>query len=127
MTSESSKSLTQLGEGVVKVGSDSRAGRNRSELDGSEIDGSEVGDNEVGKKVQKLSQSKNLSKSKKTIQSDFLILGAKLVFAELRQAFVKALILYYFDPELHIRIDTDASEYVISGVFSQLTLDNLGR
>ena len=115
------ESLTQPGKGNFGVGVDSRAGRDRSELDGSEVDGDEVRDNEVGKKVQ------NLSKSKKTVQSDFLTLGAKLAFAKLRQAFVKAPMLHHFDPERHIRIETDVSGYTIGGILSQLTLDNSGR
>ena len=75
-------------------------------------------------KVQKLSKSKSLFKSKKTVGSDFLTLGAKLSFIELKQGFVKALILHHFDPKRHIRIETDKSGYAIGGVFSQLTLDN---
>ena len=98
-----------------------------SELNGSEIDGGEVGDDEVGKKVQKLSKSKNLSKSKKMVRSDFLTPKAKLAFTELRQTFVKVPILHHFDPERHIWIKTDVSGYTIGGVFSQLTLDNLSQ
>ena len=68
-------------------------------------------------------KSKNLSKS----NLDFFILGAKLAFIELRQAFLKAPILHHFDPEYYIRIETDALGYVIGGVLSQLTSDNLGK
>ena len=39
--------------------------------------------------------------------------------------FTKALILQYFDPECHIRIETDASGYTIGGILSQLTSDHL--
>ena len=98
------------------------------------IDDNEIEDNEVGKKDQKISKSKNLtkfkksSKSKKMVRSlDFLTPKARLVFTKLRQAFVKAPILYYFDLERHIQIETDASGYVIDEVFSQLTLNNLGQ
>ena len=126
-TSESPESLTRHGKGGVGIGIDSRARLDRRELDGIEVDDDEVRDNEVEKKVQKLFKSKNLSKSKKTIESDFLTPGAKLAFTKLRQAFVKALILHHFDSECHIRIKTDASSYAISGVFSQLTLDDLDR
>ena len=111
-TSGSIESLTRPGKGEIGVGSDNRAGRDGNELDGSKLDGGEVGDDEVGKKVQ------NSSKSKKTVQSDFLTPGAKLAFAELRQAFVKAPILHLFDPERHIQIETDASGYAISRVLS---------
>ena len=91
-------------------------------MDDVEVDGNEVEVEEVGKRVQ------NLSKLKKTIRSlDFFIPGAKLAFTELRQAFIKAPILYHFDPECHIRVETDASGYAIGEVLSQLTLDDLGQ
>ena len=120
-TSGSTESSTRPGKGEVGVGSDSRAGRDGSKLDRSEVDSGEVGDDEIGKKVQ------NSSKSKKTVRSDFLTSGAKLAFAELRQAFVKAPILHPFDPECHIQIETDVLGYAIGGVFSQLTSDDSGR
>ena len=79
-------------------------------------------------KMMRLGQKfKNLSKSKKTVRSDFFTPGAKLVFTELRQAFLKAPIHHHFDPEHHTRIETDVSGYAIGGVFSQLTLDALGQ
>ena len=86
-------------------------------MDDIKVDGGKV---KVGEK------GRNLSKSKKT-ESDFLTSGIRKAFTKLRQAFIKALILYHFDLERHIRIETDASGYAIGGVFSQLTLDNLGR
>ena len=63
------------------VKGNSRAGRDGSELDRSkiynvEIDGTRVRDDEVGKKGLKTSKFKNLSKSKKTVESDFFTLGA---------------------------------------------------
>ena len=36
--------------------------------------------------------------------STFLTPEAKLAFSQLRQAFIKALILHHFDPERYIRI-----------------------
>ena len=112
------------------VGGDSKAGRDRidrSGIDDIEVDGSEVEVDEIRIKARNLSNSKSLSKSKKTVGSDFLIPGAKLAFTKFRQAFLKVLILHHFDPEHHIRIETDVSGYAIGGVFSQLTLDDLGR
>ena len=50
-----------------------------------------------------------------------------MTFSKLKQAFIKAPILYHFDPEHHIRVETDVSGYAIGRVFSQLTLDDLGR
>ena len=121
------ESKTRPGESGVGVGG-SRAGHERSKLDknelsGNEIDGGEIEDDKVRKKVQKRSKSKNLSKS----TLDFFTPGAKLAFTKLRQAFFKAPILHHFDPERHIRIETDTSSYAIGGVLSQLTLDDLGR
>ena len=117
------------GEGGVEVGGGSRAGRNgnKSRIDDGKVDDSKVRDDKVEKKVQKLFKSKNLSRSKKMIGSDFLTPRAKLAFTKLRQAFVKALILYHFDPKCHIRIETYILNYAIGGVLSQLTLNDLGR
>ena len=132
-TSENTKLLTQPGEGIVGVGGDSRAKQDTNKLDESEVDsdefdGGEVEVDEVGKKVQKTTKSKNLSKSKKAVgPSNFLTPRAKLAFTKLRQAIVKALILYHFDPECHIRVGTDVLGYAISGVLSQLISDDLGQ
>ena len=120
-TSGSTESKIESGEGRVTVGGDRRAGRGRSGIDDSEVGGGEIEDDEVGKKAQKLSKSKNSSKS------DFLTPGARLAFIELRQAFVKASILYHFDPKRHIQIKTNASGYIIDGVPSQLTSNDLGQ
>ena len=97
-TSGSTGFSTPFGKGKVGVSGDIRARHDKSELDRSEVDGGEVGDNEVGKKVQ------NLSKSKKMVRSDFHIPRAKLAFAELRQAFVKASILHHFDQNVISRL-----------------------
>ena len=105
------------------VGGHRKAGRGGSKINGSKIDDVEVDGGEVevdkgGKKVRNSSKSKNLSKSKKTVGSDFFTPRAKLAFTQLRQAFLKAPILYHFDPERHIQIETDVSSYAIGGVFS---------
>ena len=51
----------------------------------------------------------------------YLTPNARQAFTQLRQAFIEAPILRHFDPEYHIRIQTDTSGYVIGGVLSQLT------
>ena len=108
------------GEDRVGIGG-SRAWRGGSKLDdGRRVDGDEVGNDEVGTKVQKS------SKSKKT-ESGFLTPGVRKAFTKLRQAFIKAPILYHFDLERHIRVERDASSYAIGRVFSQLTSDNSDR
>ena len=123
--------MTRSEKGVVGVDNNSRARHDGSKLNGSEFNKSEVDggefDSEIGKKGQKRSKSKNLSKFKKTLRSDFFTPKARLVFIELRQAFVKASILHYCDPERYIWVETDASGYAIGRDFSQLTLDDLGQ
>ena len=50
----------------------------------------------------------------------FLTPDARTAFNRLRLAFTEAPILRHFDPECHIRIETDALGYAIDGVLSQL-------
>ena len=57
----------------------------------------------------------------------YLTPDAKQAFTQLRQAFTEAPILRHFDPECHMRIETDASGYAIGRVLSQPTSDNLGQ
>lgn len=59
--------------------------------------------------------------------SDFFTFKARLKFTELRQAFIKALIFYYFDLKCHILIESNASGYSIYGILSHLTLHDLGQ
>ena len=80
-----------------------------------------------------MSKSKKLKNAKSGVQTRLdatnkpilLTPDAREVFNQLRQAFTKAPILRHFDPECHIRIETDASGYAIGGVLSQLTSDHL--
>ena len=66
-----------------------------------------------------MTQSKKLSKFKKTVRSlDFFTPETKLVSIKLKQVFVKAPILYYFDPERYIWIKTDILRYIISEILS---------
>ena len=53
----------------------------------------------------------------------FLTPGAKEAFNRLKQAFIEAPILQYFDSEGYIQIETDASGYTIGEVLSQLSFD----
>ena len=113
-------------------GSDKKARRDGSKLNGSEmddieVDDGEIEDNAVEKKCRKTSKSKNPFKFKKMVESDFLTSKARLAFTKLRQAFIKAPILYQFDSKHHIRVETNASGYAIGGVLSQLTSDDSGQ
>ena len=84
-------------------------------------------------------KSKNhdfLKSRTKEVGTGFFIPEARQAFTQLRQEFVKDLILHHFNSKSHIRIKTDASSYAIGGVLSQLasetrldeivTKDNLG-
>ena len=68
------------------------------------------------------SLSKNLN-----VATGYLTLDNRQAFTQLRQTFTKAPILWHFDLECHIRIETNVSGYAIDEVLSQLTLDNLGQ
>ena len=49
---------------------------------------------------------------------------AKEAFERLKAAFTKAPLLRHFNPELRIRVETDASGFAISGIISQLQEDD---
>ena len=117
------------------------------EVDDGEVDGYGVDGNSVehAKKLGKLSKSRK-SKSEKTFKSwnlaksgkklsksrnstnfnatedrpKFLTPDARIAFNYLRLTFTEAPILWHFDPECHIQIETDALGYAIGGVLSQL-------
>ena len=89
------------------------------------------GDDRADETVVDLSKSKN-EKSRKltrmpnigaTGEPNFLTPDAKKAFNHLRLAFIKVLILRYFDLKSHIRIKTDTSSYAIDRVLTQLNLD----
>ena len=73
------------------------------------------------KKLRKLMHVPNIGATEKP---NFLTLDAKKIYNHLRLAFIKAPILWYFDLKSHIQIETDASDYAIGGVLSQLKLDS---
>ena len=113
-------------------------------LDANEVGGIESGDKLIEKcgklsktgktsKVQKLSKSRKSAKSKKPLKSEnspnfdakdsgpsFLIPKTRTAFNRLRLAFTEAPILWHFDPECHIRIETNISGYAIDSVLRQL-------
>ncbi len=68
------------------------------------------------------SRAKNLGQSGSCLTAD-----ARRAFTKLRQVFVEAPILNHFDPECHIRIETDAFGYAIGGILNQLTSDDSGQ
>ncbi len=80
------------------------------------------------------SKKPKLTKTKKSdfaranySEMDFFISEAKKTFIYLWKAFSEALILRHFDPERHIRIETNTLRYAISGVLSQMISDHLDQ
>ena len=70
------------------------------------------------KKPSKSGNSPNFGTTE--LGASFLTPEARSAFNRLRLTFTKALILQHFNPEYHIRIETDASGYAINGMLSQL-------
>ncbi len=90
---------------------------------------SSVDSGSVDENIKNLSSGVKSAQSKKPIfakansGTDFITPGAKEAFIHLRKAFTETTILRHFDPECHIQIETDALEYTIGGVLSQMTSD----
>ena len=80
-------------------------------------DNSSIGGGRIDNRITNLSSSTK----KMSFKMGFFIYKASLAFIRLKKAFIKALILYYFDLERHIRMVTDGLSYAISEVLSQLT------
>ena len=97
----------------------------------SRVDNNKVIDG--GGAIGRLDASKKSTKSKSRTKSrylgnnndleecKFLTSDAREAFNRMRQAFIEAPILRHFDPECHIRIETNASGYTIERVLNQLT------
>ncbi len=71
----------------------------------------------------KSAKSKKPNFAKANSGTDFLISEAQEAFIHLQKAFTKVLIFRHFDPERHIRIETNALGYAIGEVLSQMTSD----
>ena len=69
-------------------------------------------------------RAKNLSLGQLSI---FFTTDARRVFTKLRQVFMEALILNYFDLKRHIQIEMDFLGYAISEIFNQLILNDLSQ
>ena len=96
-----------------------------------------AGNNEIvggggGKADETVVNSSKNEKSKKSMhvanvraieEPNFLTPDAKKAFNHLQLVFIKALILQHFDLESHIRIETNASGYIIGEALSQLNFD----
>ena len=120
---------------IRSTGSAANSKETEGKVGGNSVVGDMVGGNEAinltkGKNQAKTTKSKILVKFKnhdfpnsrtKEAGTGFFTSETRLAFIQLKQAFVKALILYYFDLESHIRIETNISSYIIGGILSQLS------
>ena len=71
------------------------------------------------KSGKKLSKSRNLPNfDVKKNEPSFLTSDTKMDFNRLRLAFIKDLILWHFDSEYHLWIETNALSYAISDLLS---------
>ena len=110
---------------MLATNEDDNVGGSNRLNDGSKYIESKIG---ITSKFQKLSKSrKNSSKSGNSPNfgatksgPSFLTHKTRSAFNRLWLTFIKAPILWYFDPECHIWIKTDASGYAIDGVLSKL-------
>ena len=113
MLKSSSTESSKPKKGGVGISDDNKARRDsRCKIDRSEISDNEIDDqvddefddrvdDEFEKKGRNPSKTKNLSKPKKT-ELDFFTFGSRMAFTKLRQAIIKAPILYHLNPEYHI-------------------------
>ena len=120
-TTGSTKSVANPKETKGKVGGNS--------IVGDMVSSGEAINSIKRKNQAKTTKSKILVRSKnhdfpksrtEEARTGFLTPKARLKFIQLRQKFVEAPILYHFDLESHIRIETDVSGYTIGSIISQL-------
>ena len=97
-----------------KLGKLSKSGKSKSEKTSKSRNLARL-----GKKSSKSGNSTNFDATED--RPKFLTPDARTAFNRLRLAFIEAPILRHFDPECHIQIETDASDYAIGRVLSQLT------
>ena len=88
-----------------------RADGNKVDSSGSKANKTVV--NSSKSKKYKNEKSENLTYIKATGELIFLTPGTKKTFNRLKQAFIEAPILRYFDLKCYIRIETDVSSYAI--------------
>lgn len=80
-----------------------------------------------GNIIDKVSIVSKASMRASEFETEFLISGVRVNIGKLRQAFIIAPTLYYYDLKCHIWIKTDVSSYTIGLGLSQLTLDSSSR
>ena len=83
------------------------------------------GKNGKKKNYQKMSKFKKMIKSNDFL--DFFTSRTRQIFIKLRQAFIRALILYHYNLECYILIEINVLGYLMGKILSQLILDNLSQ
>lgn len=77
-------------------------------------DGNGIGSDKINNRITNLSSSTKKMSSK----VDFFNSKASLAFTQLRKAFIKALILHYFNLKLYMQIKTNIAGYIIDKILS---------
>lgn len=108
---------------VSKVDDNEIVGSNTVERGGS------VGELDASRKKSTKSTSQiktgQLGNNNAIEESKFITSKARKTFNYLKQAFINASILWHFNSECHIQIETNVSSYAIRGVLNQLTSNQL--
>ena len=94
----------------------------------SKVNRAKVDDKMAKSKSQYKNKDENLTKVfVQSFGSSFLTFGAKQAFTKMKQTYIETPILYHFDSNSYILIETNISHYAIDGILSQVSLDNLGQ
>ena len=144
-------SLTSMLKTTGSIGSAANLKETKGGIGGDNVVGDVIGDGEATnptrrKNLIKTTKSKILVKFKnhdffkfrpEKTETGFYTPETRLAFTQLKQAFVEISILHHFDPESHIWIEINTSNYAIDDVLSQLfsgtrpdgvvTKDDLGQ
>ena len=119
---------------IGSTGSEANPKETKGKVGGKSIVGNLISSGDATNSIKRKNQAK-MAKSKILIKckthdfpksrteeagTGFFTPEARLGFTQLRQAFIEAPIFNHFNPESHIRIETNASDYIIGGVLSQL-------
>ena len=91
-------------------------------LSATSVDDSKVVRNS-DRKNRKSAKSDFTKSIRKVEKPSFLTPNTRQAFTQLRQVFTKAPVLRYFHLEHHIQIKTNASDYAIGSILSQITLE----
>ena len=110
------RSIDRLSDGSKRVEPKTRRSKSQKSAKSQKLFKSRISKGEKLKKPSKNRNSPNFDA--KNSGPSFVTPEARSAFNRLQLAFTKSLILWHFDPECHIDIETDTLGYVISVLLS---------